>query len=288
MPRDLSDVLHYFLPELGGAVDAPLDSPRSFSRRADSATVSASRRRMPPLRRDASPLPLSILGVPLGERDVVHAAYTWNLAVETARLGGSSAILTPDGDRAAPFWPASGSGRVDVEIVHTPARNLADLRRSAAELAEARGRSARQGGVVFAHIPPAWLDATEAQQDPATDGLRWLLLFTSARRREIDSTFEGIRRWVRARPGLEVGVAIQGVGRIDEARDAFDELARRCDQQLGVSLASYGLLVDDLDVYRAIAAGRPVNGAHPDRPAARALTDVARLIYEDARSRVLG
>jgi len=288
VPRDLSDVLHYFLPELDGAPVAASDATRAFVRRPDLVPASPPRRRMPPPPRDASLLPLSILGVPLGERDVVHAAYTWNLAVETARLGGSSAILTPDHARAAPLWPGSKSGPGDVEIVHSPARNLAELRRSAAELADERGKTASRGGVVFAHIPPAWLDASETNPALAPDGIRWLLLFTSARSREIESTFEGIRRWVRARPGLEVGVAIHGVRRIDDARQAFDELARRCDQQIGLALASYGLLVDDLDVYRAIAAGRSVMGTSPNCPAARALNDVARLIYEDARSRVLG
>ncbi|MBY0399611.1 hypothetical protein K2X89_04905, partial [Myxococcota bacterium] len=73
-----------------------------------------------------------------------------------------------------------------------------------------------------------------------------------------------------------------------EARESFDELARRCRERLGVGLSSYGLLTDELDVYRAIAAGRPIGDSHPHSPAARALRDVARLIYEDARSRVLG
>ena len=226
---------------------------------------------------------------------MVHAAYTWNLAAETARLGGSSAILTPDVDRAAPLWPASGSDRLDIEIVHSPARNLAELRKAAAELAAERGKTARRGGVVFARIPPAWLaadaaDATHANQDGggAVDWIRWLLVFTSARRRDVEMTFERVRRWVHERPGIEVGVTIHGVNRIDEARHAFDDLARACEERLGLSLASYGLLVDDLDIYRAIAAGRPIGSENPNAPAARALTDVARLLYEDARSRVLG
>jgi MinD-like ATPase involved in chromosome partitioning or flagellar assembly len=46
---------------------------------------------------------------------------------------------------------------------------------------------------------------------------------------------------------------------------------------------SYGLLVDDLHVYRAIVARRPIGLEHPQSPAARALRDVARLVLEDAR-----
>jgi hypothetical protein len=48
-------------------------------------------------------------------------------------------------------------------------------------------------------------------------------------------------------------------------------------------LTSYGLLFDDLYVYRAIAAGRPIGLAHPQAPATRALMDVAGLIYENTR-----
>ena len=77
-----------------------------------------------------------------------------------------------------------------------------------------------------------------------------------ARRRDVEATFESVRRWVRERPGLEIGVTIHGVRQIAEAREAFDELARSCDERLGLPLASYGLLVDDLEVYRSIAAGR--------------------------------
>ncbi len=292
MPRDLSDVLHYFLPELDGAGSAPPEGARSFNRRTEATTLTPPRRRTPPPRRETSRLPLSILGVPLGERDVVHAAYTWNLAVETTRLGGSSAIITPDLDLAAPLWPSIGQGPRELEIVHCAARSLAELRQAASELAEERGKAARRGGIVFARIPPAWLadaDAkSEADPAPAEDWIRWLLVFTSARRRDVEATFERVSRWIRQRPGLEVGVTIHGVHQIAEARAAFDEIARTCDERHGVSLASYGLLVDDLDVYRSIAAGQPIGVAHPHAPAARALTDVARLLYEDARSRVLG
>lgn len=299
MPRDLSDVLHYFLPELDGEPDSSRDPARPFVRRSDPAAIPsippAPRRRASPPRRESNRLPLSILGVPLGERDVVHAAYTWNLAVETARLGGASAIVAPEIDRDTPLWPGAGRGPLDVEIVYSPAGDLASLRRAAAEVAEERGRTARRGGIVFARIPPAWLEraapptaATSLEGSPGVEWIRWLLLFSSTRRRDVEATFENVRRWVRERPGLEIGVTIQGVRQIAAARESFDELARSCDERLGVPLASYGLLVDDLEIYRAIATGRPIGESRPGIPAARALTDVARLLYEDARSRVLG
>jgi MinD-like ATPase involved in chromosome partitioning or flagellar assembly len=55
-------------------------------------------------------------------------------------------------------------------------------------------------------------------------------------------------------------------------------------RHLSAKLLSYGLLVDDLHVYRAIVSGRPVGLEHPQSPAARALRDVARLLLEDTRS----
>jgi len=306
VPRDLSDVLHYFLPELDGAGSSPPDAALSFNRRAETPGLAPPRRRTPPPRRETSRAPLSILGVPLGERDVVHAAYTWNLAVETTRLGGSSAIITPDLDRAAPLWPATGSEPRDLAIIHCAARSLPELRQAASELAAERGKLARRGGIVFARIPPDWLAGADLGADPelrtraatgaapgrdsapAEAWIRWLLVFTSTRRRDMEATFERVSRWVQQRPGLEVGVTIHGVRQIAEARAAYDELAQTCTERLGVSLASYGLLVDDLEVYRSIAAARPISVAHPHSPATRALTDVARLLYGDARSRVIG
>lgn len=299
MPRDLSDVLHYFLPELDStperrdtpAVHAPAAAPAAppASARATAPTATpASRVDDEPGRPAMFPatrLPLSILGVLLGERDVVHAALTWNLAVETARQGGAVAIVVPETDRETALWSAHAPGAHAPELVFCPARHAADLYAVAAERAEALRRSTRHGGIVFVRLPPEWLEASPPRP---TDAMRWFLLFTSPRREDGSATFERVRRLVEQRPGLEIGVTVRGVDHIEEAREAFDELARRCHERLGLALASYGLLTDDLDVYRAIAAGRAIGATHPRSPAARALVDVARLLYEDARSRLLG
>ena len=286
MPRDLSDVLHYFLPELDGAPESRREADRELrGRPATPFAISP-----PPARRTlagrlgTSRLPLSVLGVPIGERDVVHAAFTWNLAIETARHGGASVILAPDSDRDTPLWPAEGPGAFGSEVVYCPAGNLIELRRAAAGLAEERSKTARRGGIVFTRIPPAWLADAGESMDP----IRWLLLFTSPRRQETAATFERVKQLIDRQPDLDIGVTLHGVRHIADARAAFDELARSCEERLGTPLMSYGLLVDDLDVYRAIAAGRPIGLAHPQAPASRALRDVARLLYEDARSRVLG
>ena len=87
MPRDLADVLHYFLPELDGADTAE--------------SVPAGEHPEEPAPRAAGESPLPILGLPIGDRDVVRAALAWNLAVEIARLGGTSIVLAPDSDRGS-------------------------------------------------------------------------------------------------------------------------------------------------------------------------------------------
>lgn len=303
MPRDLSDVLHYFLPELERTPDSPagVDSgrgrlagdrasgtagARGVATTTASVRAASARRRVPwPGEAPATPPPpLSVLCVPIGERDLVHAAFTWSLAVETARQGGSVVVVAPEDDRHSPLWSGPPSGAPEPELVYCRADSLADLRQTAMDLAAERSRSARQGGIVFTRIPPRWLD----EGGDRRDSIRWILMFSSPRREDATATFERIERLVKDRPGLEIGVTIHGVRRIAEAREAFDELARRCEERLGLALASYGLLTDDLDIYRSIAAGRSIGETHPDSPAARALADVARLIYEDARSRVLG
>ena len=78
-------------------------------------------------------------------------------------------------------------------------------------------------------------------------------------------------------------MTIHGARRISDAERAFDRLADVASRHLRRTPVSYGLLVDDLHVYRAIVARRPIGLEHPQSPAARALRDVAQLVLEDAR-----
>lgn len=281
MPRDLADVLHYFLPELDEAPDAELTETgssapgRGEGAPDDDAGAGAVRRPHPPL---------PILGVPMGERDVVRAALAWNLSIETARLGGSTVIVAPETDRGSPLWPAPQVGPPGSEFVFCAAKDLVELHAAAAELAVARAERARRGGLVMVRVPLAWLVGAPGIQNP----IRWLLLLATSTGRELEQTFDLLRALVRANPVAEIGVTIRGAGTIAAARHAFERLARRSEEELDSVLISYGLLVDDLEIYREIAAARPIGLTRPQAPAARALMDVARLLYEDARSRVLG
>lgn len=290
MPRDLADVLHYFLPELeespvaGDASASPAPHRRDLGRMGeDSGNSGPTGAKVPPL---------PVLGLAIGDHDVVRAALAWNLAIETARLGGTTVILAPEEDRGSPLWPEPGVGPLGTELLFCPAKDLRGLYEAAADLAQQRAEQhppqrpgqPRRGGIIFVRIPPAWLEA----HDEIPDVLRWVLLLSGSTDRDLDEALSLSARLLARHPNIEIGVTLHGVQSIAEARSAYEILAQRAQVNLGLFLISYGLLVDDLHVYRAIAAQRPIGLAHPQAPAARALSDVARLLYEDARSRVLG
>jgi hypothetical protein len=269
LPRDLADVLHYFLPELdAGPTDAVTDEGSAPT----PPTASAS----PEDRTE----PLWLLGLPVGDCDVVKAALAWNLAVETARLGRAAIVLAPETEPGSPVWPEAGPGPLGTELVLSPARDLDALIDDACQVAKTRGGSARHGGGVFVCVPPHWLDAG----GDAVRRLDWWLLLTSSHRRELQHACAVAKTLASANPLARIGLTVHGVRSIAEARSAFEHAARVGRDQWGITLHSYGLLVDDLHVYRAIAAQRAIGIAHPQAAAAKALMDVARLLDEDARS----
>jgi hypothetical protein len=264
LARELGDVLDYFLPAPKAEADplsAPLEGP--------------SERRL-------RPAALPIVAVPVGERDVLRAAFVWNLAVEVARLGGSATLLAPEGARD--LWPDAGRGPIGTEVILTPAAELGDLNRAALDIAVTRAAEAREGGVVLVRVPPPWIHGSA--KVPAL--LRWVLLFSSSDRRDLMDTYGLANRLRVAAPHARVGVTIHGARRVAEAEAAFHRLADVYARRLGGALTSYGLLVDDLHVYRAVAARRPIGLEHPQSRAARAMQDVARLLLDDARERSNG
>jgi hypothetical protein len=232
-----------------------------------------------PPRRAPSSLPL--VAVPIGDRDVVRAALTWNLSVEVARLGGRALLVAPALDGASPLWPLDGESPLGAELSLTSADSLGELYRAAQDLAVARAADADEGGIVFVRVPPLWL------RKPADAGnlLRWTLLLTTSDPRELLESY-GITKLLRSIvPAAQVGITVHGARGTEEASAAFRRLDAVVRRRLSHPLVSYGLLVDDLDVYRAIAAQRPIGLAHPQSAAARALGDVASLLLESARER---
>lgn len=265
MPRDLVDVADYFLP-------------RASSVQHTTSKNGAPGSRPPEPAHTGRPAALPIVAVPVGERDVVRAAFVWNLAVEVARLGSSATLIAPSPPEPSPIWPEAGPGPVGAEVVLTPADGLARLHRAALDLAVARAADSAEGGVVFACIPPAWLGR------PVNGHalLRWVLLFASTERLDLLETYGLAKRVLAASHEARIGVTIHGARRVSEAQSAFLHLAGVAARHLGRDFASYGFLVDDLHVYRAIVSRRPIGLEHPQSRAARALRDVAQLLLEDA------
>jgi MinD-like ATPase involved in chromosome partitioning or flagellar assembly len=129
-------------------------------------------------------------------------------------------------------------------------------------------------------VPPAWLVDARAGHPL----LRWSLLFSAPERRDLLETYRMAKRVLCSVPDANVGVTIHGVRRVAEAARAFQHVAGVSLRHLGRPLVSYGLLLDDLHVYRAIVSRRPIGLEHPQSRAARALQDVARMLLDDARS----
>ena len=262
MPRDLGDVLHFFLP-------TPADGVGTATGADEEGSDGELRR----------PAALPILALPVGDRDVVRAAFAWNLAVEIARLGGSASLLAPVEPETSALWPEPGRGPMGSEVILTRVDDLAGLTRAALDVAVNRAADSSDGGVVLVRVPPAWL------RNPR-DGraaLRWTLLFATPDARDLRGAYALAKPLLRANPSTRIGVTIHGARRVADATRAWERVAGAASRHLGHSLVSYGLLVDDLHVYRAIVARRPIGLEHPQSPAARALRDVARLVLEDAR-----
>ena len=253
MARSLAEVLHYFIPE----------------------------DEMPPLERGTGRR-LPVCAVPLGERDVVRAAHVWNLGVEIARLGGQVVLVAPETGNGA-LWPMPGRGPVGMELVLARVDGPATLLGEARRLAAKRANGPPEGGLLLVRLPPDWI---ERMPDRAAFFERALLLAT-ADERDLAAATRLATRLLRAAPDLTLGATIHGVRRVGEAARAFARLAGEIECRHGRTLRSYGLLVDDLHLYRSIVSRRPVGISHPHSPAARTLREVAELLLEDAREPAL-
>lgn len=262
MPRDLGDVLHYFLPDEADDGEA--------GRGVEDAAPGPGR-----------PAALPILALPIGDRDVVRAAFAWNLTVEIARLGASACLLAPRSHHEAQLWPAPGRGPVGSEVIVADAEDLTALNRAALDVAVTRAADSEEGGLVLVRVPPNWL----RRPRDARALLRWVLLFCSSERRDRVDTYALAKRLLSVGDDVQVGVTVHGVQRVADAEHTFHHLANVAARHLGRTPQSYGMLVDDLHIYRAIVARRPIGLEHPQSRAARTLRDVAQMLLEEARKR---
>jgi hypothetical protein len=271
LPRNLEDVLDYFLPAEGSRAASERDGSTAAARLRTPENSPTPQRR---------PAALPIIALPIGDRDVVRAAFAWNLAVEIARLGSNATLVAPADSDGSPLWPSPGRGPIGAELVMVRTANLPELNRAALDVAVSRAADAADGGVVLARVPPSWMH--EIADSRAL--LRWILLFVSPESRDLQEAYALTKRLARSGSTARIGVTIHGARRIGEAERAFSRLAGTALQHLQQSVVSYGLLVDDLHVYRAIVAQRPIGLEHPQSRAARALRDVAKLLLDDARN----
>jgi len=273
--RDLSDVLHYFLPELSAEAVVSSEGSRHRLATEPSQDETASLA--------TAPL-LSILALPIADSDVVRTALAWNLAVEVGRLGAAAVVVAPARDRDSALWPAISGSSLAAEVLYADGDDLPSLHRAAADAAVSGARRTEDGGLVMVRIPPAEL----RDLGSGSPLLRWVLLFASNDPRDLLETFGLARLLHRSREDIEIGVTLHGIKELSNAEESFDRLEEVSRRRAGIALQSYGALVDDLDVYRAIVAERAVGLAHPQSPAARALCDVARLLLQRARETELG
>ena len=162
------------------------------------------------------------------------------------------------------------------------AQNLDELLTSAQNWVDSTVHRS-ESDLLLVRIPPEWIG--KATGPSAL--LDWVLLFTSSEEANLQEALTLTGNVVDRHPAARVGITIHGAQTREEAETAFGFLARASREKTGHDVRSYGLLVDDLDVYRAIVAQRPIGLAHPQSPAARALRDVAELVLgdieEDAR-----
>ena len=263
MPRDLDDVLHYFLPVPERSDD--------FARERD---------------RVAGPMPvaLPILTVPVAAHDAVRAAFAWNLTVELARLGARAELIAPHDPSCAALWPEPGRGPLGSQVTYPTARDLVTLGHAALDAAIAGAADAVEGGVVVVCVPPEWLVRGAAVRPL----LRWMLLFGTPESGDLREAYALTKLAYRRGSDPLVGLVIHGVRRLREAERAYAHVSRVAARHLGRSPQSYGLLADDLHVYRAITARRPIGIEHPQSRAARALGDVARMLWSDAQKMTFG
>jgi len=218
----------------------------------------------------ASDAPRPLIGVPLARPDPAALALLRNLAFETARQGASVSLHAPAS--LASGVEASPIGVAEARIGDDPAA----LARGAEQaLRDAPGFEPR---IAFAAFPSAWL----VKASELAPLLGWTLVFVRPDEASLADAAAALESIAGQAPRARLGVTVHGVRNLTEARDCFEHLALRIERRFGTPLTSYGVLVDDVRLSRAIVTGRPISLASPHSGSARALADVASLLLADA------
>jgi MinD-like ATPase involved in chromosome partitioning or flagellar assembly len=241
--RGLGDVLHHFDPALGPAAEP--SSPTQAEPRPE-------------------PGPVQLLAVPMEAADLLRGAIVWNLALELGRAGATvEAVIPPD----------AGVPEEDATLgVRVSGAHAADWVRATGQ---ARTRLANRTTL---DAPGLLLAGLAAEATPAAaEHTDLALLCCATEPAALERAEAQGRRWLEAGHD-RLGVVIHGAGSLREARRAFERLAGPLERVAGQPIASFGLLVDDLALYRSLVERRPVGLTRPQSPAGRALADVARLL----------
>lgn len=244
MPRDLGEVLHWFL-------DDPAARPSPGA----------------PARTGEVPPRTFLLGI--ASRDVLRAAFAWNLAAALAERSRDAVLVVPERDALASRRPGARGGRIRVTAPGLRA------------LTAASHQEAERGVPVLVCLDPESLEARSTASPPA----RHALAFAAPDDVWSGRTLDQLSACAAAWPALELGAIVHGISRRALARQLFEELAGEVRARLGRELLSYGWLLDDLDVYRSVVEERPVIESRPGSRAALALRDVAGWLHGDGEAR---
>jgi len=215
------------------------------------------------------PTALALLSEP---DDAFAVAVAWNLAHELTRQGLSVAWVTSLADEEL-LPPDATAG---LTRLLAPAQQLSGLARAVSEAA-AKLATARTPGLVLVRVAPGWI----APGPAAERLLGWTLQLVGPDLEQRIRAISIARRVFAAHPTPRVGAVLHEVRSVREAERAFTELARECASRSEANLSSYGVLLDDAELYRSLLARRPLSLLRAEARATRAVADVAKLLRAD-------
>lgn len=213
---------------------------------------------------DAEPAPppaaRGVVALPLEPDETLRAGFVAELAARLAEGGAGVAVCGPRELLALLPSPAPGV-TVEPEPVGT-------------------GRSGLRGEP--GPGAPGWrLELVRADREPPPSSPAWSLLFATPDPEDLALARRRVGAILRRAPGARVGVTLHGVRDLAEAEPTFLRLAAAVEADGAERLLSYGAILDELEVLRALVAGRGARGLAPGSRARRSFEGVAALLTED-------